>query len=146
MKSVSTDKSPAAAGPYSQAIVCGNLVYVSGQIAADPETGIVSGDISEQARRALENLRNIIEESGSSMKKVLKVTVYLSSISDFPAVNKVYAEFFSEPYPARSCVAVSGIPKGSCLEIDAVAYLRRYCITDLVSISFPTTASLTKRL
>ncbi len=123
MEKVSTDKAPAAAGPYSQAIIDGGLVYVSGQIPVDPATGKVPEAIADQARQALTNLKNVIEASGSSMDDVIKVTVYITDMAAFPEVNAVYAEFFSEPYPARSCIGSSALPKGVKIEIDAISRL-----------------------
>ncbi|MBP5203275.1 MAG: RidA family protein [Candidatus Methanomethylophilaceae archaeon] len=123
MRVVATDKAPPAAGPYSQAVVQNGTVYVSGQIPVDPSTGSMPEGAAAQARQALKNLRNVIEASGSSMDKVLKVTVYLKDMGSFADVNAVYAEFFSKPYPARSCVGCQDLPKGSLVEIDAVAYI-----------------------
>lgn len=122
MKSISTDRAPAAVGPYSQAVVHNNMVFVSGQIPLNPDTGAVPEDIRDQAVQALTNLRNVLEASGSSMDKVLRVTVFLDDISAFSTVNEVYAGFFNEPYPSRSCVEVSALPKGVGLEIDAIAF------------------------
>ncbi len=149
MRAVSTDKAPPAAGPYSQAVVQNGTVYVSGQIPVDPSTGRMPEGAAAQARQALENLRRVIEASGSSMDKVLKVTVFLKDIGTFAEVNSVYAEFFSQPFPARSCVGCADLPKGSLVEIDAIAFIRgarRRWMTVLGLTSFPTTASLTKRL
>lgn len=122
MKSVKTDDAPAAVGPYSQAVVHDGMVYVSGQIPIDPSTGTVVEGIRDQASQVFTNLRNILEASGSSMDRVLKVTVFLSDISTFATVNEVYAEFFQEPYPSRSCVEVSALPKGVGIEVDAIAF------------------------
>ncbi len=124
MKSVSTDRAPAAAGPYSQAIDDDGVIYVSGQIPVDPSTGKVPEDIADQARQALENLRSVVEAAGSSMSRVTKVTVYITDMAAFPRVNAVYSEFFSEPYPARSCIGASALPKGVKIEIDAIARAR----------------------
>ena len=123
MKSViSTSKAPAAIGPYSQAIQVGNLLYASGQIPIDPSTGsIVYGGIKEQTRQSLLNVQAILEEAGLSFANVVKTTVFLADISDFADMNGVYAEFFSEPYPARSAVAVKSLPKGALVEIEVVA-------------------------
>jgi 2-iminobutanoate/2-iminopropanoate deaminase len=122
MKVISTKKAPAAIGPYSQAIQVGNLVYTSGQIPIDPATGaFVEGGIKEQTRQSLTNVKAILEEAGLSMSNVVKTTVFLSDMNDFAAMNGVYAEFFSEPYPARSAVAVKTLPKGAMVEIEAVA-------------------------
>ncbi len=124
MERVSTDRAPAAAGPYSQAIVDGGLAYVSGQIPVDPATGKVPEGIADQARQALTNVRSVLEAAGSSMADALKVTVYITDMASFPEVNAVYGEFFSEPYPARSCIGASALPKGVKIEIDAVARVR----------------------
>ena len=107
MKVISTKKAPAAIGPYSQAIQVGNLVYTSGQIPIDPATGVfVEGGIKEQTSQSLTNVKAILEEAGLSMSNVVKTTVFLADMNDFADMNAVYAEFFSEPYPARSAVAV----------------------------------------
>lgn len=121
-KAVHTDKAPAAIGPYSQAIDTGPLIYTSGQIPIDPSTGqVVSGGIKEQTAQVLENLKNVLEAAGSSMEKVIKTTVFMKDLSDFSAMNEVYAKYFSEPYPARSCVEVNRLPKDVLIEIEAVA-------------------------
>jgi len=122
MKVISTKKAPAAIGPYSQAIQVGNLVYTSGQIPIDPSTGaFVEGGIKEQTRQSLSNVRAILEEAGLSMANVVKTTVFLADMADFADMNAVYAEFFAEPYPARSAVAVKSLPKGALVEIEVVA-------------------------
>ncbi len=119
---ISTSKAPAAIGPYSQAIQVGNLLYASGQIPIDPSTGsIVDGGIKEQTRQSLLNVQAILEEAGLSFANVVKTTVFLADINDFADMNGVYAEFFSEPYPARSAVAVKSLPKGALVEIEVVA-------------------------
>jgi 2-iminobutanoate/2-iminopropanoate deaminase len=119
---ISTSKAPAAIGPYSQAIHVGTLLYASGQIPIDPSTGsIVDGGIKEQTRQSLLNVQAILEEAGLSFANVVKTTVFLADISDFADMNGVYAEFFSEPYPARSAVAVKSLPKGALVEIEVVA-------------------------
>jgi len=121
-KAVHTDKAPAAIGPYSQAIDTGALIYTSGQIPIDPSTGqVVSGGIKEQTAQVLENLKNVLEAAGSGMEKVIKTTVFMKDLSDFSAMNEVYAKYFSEPYPARSCVEVNRLPKDVLIEIEAVA-------------------------
>lgn len=118
---ISTSKAPAAIGPYSQAIKVGNLLYSSGQIPIDPATGnIVSGDIKEQTRQALSNIKAILEEAGLTMNNVVKTTVFLTNMEDFTEMNSIYAEFFSEPFPARSAVAVRTLPKGVLVEIEAI--------------------------
>ena len=124
MKVISTKKAPAAIGPYSQAIQVRNLVYTSGQIPIDPVTGaFVEGGIKEQTRQSLSNVRAILEEAGLSMANVVKTTVFMADMNDFADMNAVYAEFFTEPYPARSAVAVKTLPKGALVEIEVVAEL-----------------------
>lgn len=122
MKAISTKKAPAAIGPYSQAIQVGNLVYTSGQIPIDPATGaFVEGGIKEQTRQSLTNIRAILEEAGLNMGNVVKTTVFMADMNDFADMNSVYAEFFAEPYPARSAVAVKTLPKGALVEIEVIA-------------------------
>ena len=122
MKVISTQKAPAAIGPYSQAIKVGNLVYTSGQIPIDPATGsFVEGGIKEQTRQSLTNIKAILETAGLSLNNVVKTTVFLAEMGDFTDMNSVYAEFFSEPYPARSAVAVKTLPKGALVEIEVIA-------------------------
>ena len=122
MKALSTAAAPAAIGPYSQAIMAGDTVYVSGQLPINPSTGeFAEGGIKEQARQSLNNIKNILAEAGMTMQQVVKVTVLMTDMSDFAAVNEVYAEFFSAPYPARSAFAVAALPKGGAIEIEAVA-------------------------
>ena len=122
MKVISTKKAPAAIGPYSQAIQVGNLVYTSGQIPIDPSTGaFVEGGIKEQTRQSLTNIKAILEETGLSMSDVVKTTVFMADMNDFADMNAVYSDFFSEPYPARSAVAVKTLPKGALVEIEVVA-------------------------
>lgn len=122
MKTISTKKAPAAIGPYSQAIQVGNLVYTSGQLPIDPATGAFpEGGIKEQTRQSLTNVKAILEEAGISMSNVAKTTVFMADMNDFADMNGVYAEFFSEPYPARSAVAVKTLPKGALVEIEVVA-------------------------
>ena len=122
MKALSTTAAPAAIGPYSQAIMAGDTVYVSGQLPINPSTSeFAEGGIKEQARQSLNNIKNILAEAGMTMQQVVKVTVLMTDMSDFAAVNEVYAEFFSAPYPARSAFAVDALPKGGAIEIEAVA-------------------------
>ncbi len=122
MRVISTKKAPAAIGPYSQAIQVGNLIYTSGQIPIDPATGnFVEGGIKEQTRQSLTNIQAILEEVGLTMGNVVKTTVFMADMADFADMNSVYAEFFSEPYPARSAVAVKTLPKGALVEIEVVA-------------------------
>lgn len=122
MNAISTTNAPAAIGPYSQAIESNGTIYVSGQLPINPATGeFAEGDIKDKARQSLTNIRSILAEAGLSMQNVAKVTVLLSDISDFAAVNEVYAEFFQAPYPARSAFAVAALPKGAPIEIEAIA-------------------------
>jgi len=126
VKEVKTSNAPGAIGPYSQAIIAGGLMFVSGQIPIIPETGeLVTGTSADQVRRVLLNLKAVVEGGGGSMRDVVKTTVYLTELSDFAAVNEVYGEFFTEPYPARATVEVSALPKGVDVEIDAVACLAK---------------------
>ncbi len=119
---IKTSNAPSAIGPYSQGIVSGGLLFSSGQIPIDPATGnIVSGGSAEQARQALKNLKAVIEAGGSDMSKVIKTVVFIKNMDDFAAVNEVYAEFFTEPYPARSCVEVARLPKDVLVEVEAIA-------------------------
>ena len=122
---ISTDKAPAAIGPYSQAIRAGDFLYVSGQIPVDPATGNVPAEISAQARQSLENLKAIVTEAGYSLADVVKTTIFAADIANFAAINEVYAEYFSKDAPARSFVAVKDLPKGVGLEIEAVAWRRK---------------------
>ena len=119
---ISTHQAPAAIGPYSQAIRVGNLLYTSGQIPINPATGsFVEGGIKEQTRQSLTNIKAILEEAGLTMAHVVKTTVFMADMNDFADMNAVYAEFFVEPYPARSAVAVKTLPKGALVEIEVVA-------------------------
>ena len=121
-KAVHTDKAPAAIGPYSQAVQEGNTIYVSGQIPIVPEKGeLIEGGIQEQTRQSLTNISNILAAAGYSMKDVVKTTVLLADIADFGAMNAVYAEFFTEPYPARAAFQAAAIPKGAKVEIECIA-------------------------
>lgn len=118
---IHTDKAPAAIGPYSQAAVTGNMVFTSGQIALDPQTGLLTGDdVSQQTHRVCKNLEAVLNAAGSSLKSVLKTTCFLKDMADFSAFNEVYAQYFTEK-PARSCVAVKELPKGALVEIEAIA-------------------------
>ncbi|NCO66594.1 MAG: hypothetical protein COW32_00890 [Candidatus Aquicultor secundus] len=120
-----TDGAPQPVGPYSQGIKAENLVFVSGQIALDPETGkLIDGDIKEQTQRALKNVESVLTAGNSSLDGAVKVTVYLSDIADFPIVNDVFGEFFSKQPPAREAVQVAGLPKGAKIEISAIGLAR----------------------
>ena len=122
MKKIDTSNAPAAIGPYSQAIEVGNLVFVSGQLPIDPSTGAVGpGGIKEQTRQSLTNAKAILQKADTDLSKVVKTTVLLSDIADFGAMNEVYAEFFADPYPARSAFAVRDLPKGALVEIEMIA-------------------------
>lgn len=119
---IRTDGAPAAAGPYSQAIRTGELVFTAGQLGLDPSTGeFAADDVAGQAERALHNLAAILEAAGSGLDRLVKVTVYLADIGDWPAVNEVYARLVPEPFPARSAFAVRDLPKGARVEIEAIA-------------------------
>ena len=124
MKKLHSDKAPKALGPYSQAIVAGGLVFASGQVPIDPATGnFVEGGIKEQTKQSLTNVSNVLAEAGIDLSHVVKTTVFLSDMDNFAAINEVYATFFSEPYPARSAVAVKTLPKGALVEIEVIAEL-----------------------
>lgn len=120
-KRINTDKAPAAIGPYSQGITTGGYLFTSGQLPIDLKTGKLSeGSIEEQAHVALTNLKAIAEEAGTSLDKAVKTTVFLADIANFKAVNSVYAEYFAEPFPARSAFQVAALPLGAALEIEAI--------------------------
>lgn len=122
MQAIHTDNAPAAIGPYSQAIEVNGFVFASGQISLDPKTGtFVEGGIKEQTRQALTNASSILKAAGTDLAHVVKTTVYLDSMDDFAAMNEVYAEFFSHPFPARSAVAVKKLPKGALVEVEVLA-------------------------
>ena len=121
---IHTDHAPAAIGPYSQAVRAGNTVYFSGQIPLDPATGnLVEGDIAAQARRAFDNLKAVAEAADGSLDRIVRLGLYLTDLSQFAAVNAVMQEYFAAPYPARSTIEVSGLPKGAAFEVDAVMVL-----------------------
>lgn len=123
MKQINTDKAPAAIGPYSQAIDSGSgLVFVSGQLPIDPATGAFpKGGVQEQTRQSLLNAKAILEVAGLNLSNVVKTTVFLAEMGDFAAMNEIYAQFFSAPFPARSAVAVKTLPKGALVEIECIA-------------------------
>lgn len=121
---ISTNKAPAAIGPYSQAVKLGNLIFTSGQIPADPVSGkIVPGGIEPQARQALKNLEEVLSAAGASLNNVLKTTLFIKNMDDFAIINRVYAKFFGDQHPARSCVEVARLPKDVLVEVEAVAYI-----------------------
>ena len=124
MKAISTNNAPAAIGPYSQAIEVNGFVFASGQLPIDPETGkFPEGGIKEQTTQSIKNEQQILEASGTDLKHVVKTTVYLANMSDFAAMNEVYSQFFTEPFPARSAVAVKDLPKGAMVEVEVMAAL-----------------------
>ncbi len=124
LKKVSTDKAPGAIGPYSQAIICGNMLYTSGQIPINPETGnIEATDITAQTEQVMKNLGAVLAEAGTSFENVVKTTCFLDEISDFGAFNEVYAKYFTSK-PARSCVAVKDLPKGALCEVELIAVIK----------------------
>ncbi len=121
---VSTDSAPAAVGPYSQAVIGGDLVFCSGQIPIDPYTGkLAEGGIEEQTEQCLKNLQAVLEAAGSSLKQVVKVQIFITTMDHFSRMNAVYSRYFTSEEPARFCVAVSGLPLGALVEIDAVALI-----------------------
>ena len=124
LKKISTEKAPAAIGPYSQAVVAGDFLFASGQIPINPETGNVEAvGITEQAEQSMKNVGEILKEAGVSYDNVVKTTCFLAEIADFAAFNEVYAKYFTEK-PARSCVAVKDLPKGVLCEVEVIAYLK----------------------
>ncbi len=124
MNYISTDKSPAAIGPYSQAINVGDMIFTSGQIPLKPDGTLISGGIIEQATQVLTNLSEVLKEGGSSLDNVIKTTIFLANMEDFAEVNKVYAQFFGNHKPARSTVAVKTLPLNVSIEIEAIALKR----------------------
>ena len=118
---ISTENAPQAIGPYSQAVKAGNLMFISGQIPLDPKTGdLVSESIEDQAKQVLDNVKSICEASGNSLDDIVKISIFLTDLSNFSVVNDVMKEYFSEPYPARATVEVSGLPLGVNVEIEAI--------------------------
>ena len=120
---ISTDKAPAAIGPYVQATKLGEMLFTSGVIPVNPATGEIPSTVEEQARQAFSSLKALVEASGSSIEKVVKTTLFIKNVDDFAKINAIYAEVFAEPYPCRSCVEVARLPKDVLLEIEAVAHL-----------------------
>ena len=121
IQKVHTDQAPAAIGPYSQAVVAGELIFTSGQIALNPETGLLEGaTVTEQTHRVCRNLQAVLNAAGSSIKHTIKTVCYLSDMADFAAFNEVYAQYFTEK-PARSCVAAKALPKGALVEVEVIA-------------------------
>ncbi len=121
MKEIKTSNAPAAVGPYSQAVVTNNMVFTSGQIPVNPLTGEIPDGIEAQASQVFANLKNLLEASGTSLAKTVKTTVFIQNMGDFAKVNQIYETYFAEPYPARSCVEVSNLPKGVLIEVEAIA-------------------------
>lgn len=122
MKQISTQNAPAAIGPYSQAIEVNGFVYASGQLPIDPATGAFpEGGVKEQTRQSILNVKAILEEAGLALSDVVKTTVYLADMGDFAAMNEVYSQFFAQPFPARSAIAVKALPKGALVEVEVVA-------------------------
>ena len=121
MKEIKTKNAPLAIGPYSQAITINNMVFTSGQIPINPQTGEIPEGIENQANQVFNNLKNLLEASGSGIDKVVKTTVFIQNMDDFALVNEIYAKYFTEPYPARSCVEVAKLPKDVLLEVEAIA-------------------------
>lgn len=123
MEKISTTSAPGAIGPYSQAIKAGGFLYTSGQIPIDPATGLIPEGAVAQARQALTNVTNLIKAAGCDVSRTVKTTVFIQNMDDFAAINEVYAQFFTEPYPARSCVEVAKLPKGVLIEVEAIVEL-----------------------
>lgn len=123
MKEIKTTNAPAAIGPYSQAIITGNMLYTSGQIPVNPETGAIAEGVEAQANQVFTNLRNLIAAAGSSIDNTVKTTVFIKNMDDFAKINEIYATYFTEPFPARSCVEVARLPKDVLLEVEAIVEL-----------------------
>ena len=123
MKQIKTDKAPAAIGPYSQAIVSGNTVYCSGQIPINPETGDIPEGVAAQAHQVFKNIKNLLEACGTSIDNVIKTSVFIKDMNDFAEINSIYSEYFTEPFPARSCVEVARLPTDVLLETEVIAEL-----------------------
>lgn len=123
MKTVSTNKAPAAIGPYSQAQITGNLVFASGQIPIIPETGEIAQGLEAQANQVFKNISELLKAAGTDISKTVKTTVFIKNMDDFAAINAIYANYFTEPYPARSCVEVARLPKDVLLECEVIAEL-----------------------
>jgi 2-iminobutanoate/2-iminopropanoate deaminase len=124
IKKVETKKAPAAIGPYSQGIMAGDLLFVSGQLAIDPQNGnIIDGNISQKTAKIINNIQAIAQAAGTDIDKTIKTTIYLTNLQDYPKVNESYAKYFNAPFPARVCVEVSSLPLGENIEIDAIISL-----------------------
>ena len=123
MKAVSTTNAPAAIGPYSQAQIVGNLIYTSGMLGIDPATGALVEGVEAQAHQVFKNLTALLKDAGTSMEKVVKTTVFVKDLNDFATINGIYGQYFTEPFPARSCVEVARLPKDALLECEVIAEL-----------------------
>ena len=123
-EAIKTSKAPGAVGPYSQGIRAGDLIFVSGQLPANAEGVLIIDDIAAATRQSLENVHAVLSAAGAQMSDVVKATVFLTNMGDFSAMNKVYGEFFSDPFPARACIEVAALPKGAKVEIEVIALLR----------------------
>lgn len=123
MKAIKTERAPAAIGPYSQAVISNGMIFVSGQLPLDPATGNLETDPAKAAKQALKNIESILADAGASLADCLKVTIFLTDMTHFTAINEIYTTYFTEPWPARSTVAVAGLPKGAVLEIECIAAL-----------------------
>ncbi|QZY53996.1 RidA family protein [Crassaminicella profunda] len=121
-KAISTQAAPGAIGPYSQGIALQNMIYTSGQLPIDPKSGDMPKTIEEQTKQSLENVKAILEEAGSTLKNVVKTTVFLSDMNNFAKMNEVYSQYFDQAYPARSAVEVARLPKDALVEIEVIAY------------------------
>lgn len=121
MKAVSTTNAPAAIGPYSQAQIVGNLIYTSGMLGIDPATGALVEGVEAQAHQVFKNLTALLKDAGTSMEKVVKTTVFVKDLNDFATINGIYGQYFTEPFPARSCVEVARLPKDGLLECEVIA-------------------------
>lgn len=121
MKEIKTNHAPAAIGPYSQAIRSGNMIFTSGQIPVDPETGNIPEGVEAQAHQVFKNIKNLLAASDAQMSQVVKTCVFIQNMDDFATINEIYAQYFTEPYPARSCVEVAKLPKGVLLEVETIA-------------------------
>ena len=123
IKNINTENAPKAIGPYSQAVISGNMVYVSGQLPIDPKTSEMPSDIKAQTKQSLENIKAILKEAGVDMSAVVRCGIFVKDMNDFVSVNEVYGTFFSEPFPSRATVEVARLPKDALVEIDAIAQL-----------------------
>lgn len=124
MKQISTNNAPQAIGPYSQAIISGNLVFASGQIPIDPATGNIAEGLEAQSHQVFKNIKNLLEAAGTSIDNVIKTTVFIKDMNDFAKINEIYAQYFTEPFPARSCVEVARLPKDVLLETEVIAEIK----------------------